>query len=119
MIGNLLSLAMSVTGTQPVSWAKFKSRSTNSAGHVVPTYYAARPITGQAQPISQKLYQALGLDWNKKYITLYTPAGVVSVDREGSGDKITYNGETYLAESDTDWSAQAGWKSVVCGRVPA
>lgn len=116
---NLLSLALGVIGAQPVTWARFIDRTENSAGYQVPNYAAAVAIQGSVQPIAKRLYQALGLDFEKSYVTLYTPAGVVTVGRDGSGDKITYNGATYLCESATDWSAQDGWSAVVAVKVPA
>jgi hypothetical protein len=119
MIGNLLSLAMGVVGGQPVTLSRFTGRAENAAGYTVPTYADPVAIAGHVQPIPQRLFQALGLDWAKEYVTLYTPAGVVVVGRDESGDKITYNGATYLCESSTDWLGQAGWVAVVAVKVPA
>jgi hypothetical protein len=42
---------------------------------------------------------------------------VVTVDRDESGDRITYNGRIYIAEDGTDWSGQAGWSAIRCVRV--
>lgn len=117
MIGNLLSLAMSVTGRQSVKWERFKGAPENEAGYNVRTYYPAKNITGHVQPIPQSLFTKLGLDFSKEYVTLYTPAGVVTVDRDESGDRITYNGRIYIAEDGTDWSGQAGWSAIRCVRV--
>lgn len=117
MIGNLLTLAMGVTGSQTVQWQRFKSRTTNAAGHKVPVYYDAASLRGSVQPVPQSRYQALGLDFAKEYVTLYTLAGVVGVERDGAGDRIVWNGKTYNAESDTDWTAQAGWRAVLCVRI--
>lgn len=119
MIGNILSLAMGAIGSQTAAWQKFKDRTTNEAGHKVQSYYPTKNIVGSVQPVSQKAMQALGLDMNKRYVTLYTPADVVAVERDGSGDRIVYAGDVYLCESDTPWRAQAGWVSVLCVKVPA
>lgn len=119
MIGNLLGLAQSVVGVQPVTLAKFTGRVENAAGYQVPSYAAPVPIKATVQPIPQAKYQALGLDWNHEYVTLFTPAGVVTVGRDASGDKVTFAGGSYLCESATPWSAQAGWSSIVAVKVPA
>jgi hypothetical protein len=116
---NLLALAQRVIPPQRVEWARMTGRTENAAGYTVATYAAAVPIRGNVQPVSQAKYQALGLDFNREYVTLHTPAGVVSVGRDESGDRITYNGATYKCESSTDWSGQAGWVSVVAVKVPA
>lgn len=119
MIGNLLALAQSVIGVQPVTWRKFLSRNENAAGYEVAVYDDAKPIEATVQPVPRKMYDTLGLDYNREYVTLYTPAGVVCVSRDGSGDKVIHDGKTYVCESGTDWKAQAGWVSIVAIKVPA
>lgn len=116
---NLLQLALGVVGAQPVQWRRNTGRTTNAAGYQEPAYADPAPITGNVQPVPQKMFQLLGLDLNKEYVTLYTPASVVAVGRDGSGDKVVHDGKTYLCESSTPWAAQAGWSAVVAVRVPA
>lgn len=118
-LGNLLALAQGVVGVQPVTWERFTGRAENAAGYSVNSYAPAVPIQGTVQPVPQALYQRLGLDFKREYVTLYTVAGVVSVGRDESGDRITHDGKTYLCESSTDWQAQAGWSSVLAVRVKA
>lgn len=119
MIGGILSMALGVIGAQPVMLSRFTSRTTNAAGFQVPSYAAPVPIEGNVQPVPQAMYERLGLDWNKSYVNLRTTAGVVVVDRDGAGDRITYNGATYVCESSTDWLAQAGWVQVTAVKVSA
>lgn len=120
MIGNLMHLAMGVTGSQRVEWSAFKKRYTNGVGHKVNTYaQTPTPIRGSVQPVPTRMYQVLGLDAEKRYVTLYTPAGVVGARRDGTGDRIAYKGLAYVAESSTDWQLQAGWAAVLCVEVPA
>lgn len=116
--GNLLGLALGVLGSQSPTWERFTGRAANAAGYQVPTYAAPVAIAGSVQPIPTRLFQALGLDFQKEYVTLYTPADVVGVGRDESGDRITYNGERYLCESATDWQTQAGWVAIVAVKVP-
>jgi hypothetical protein len=116
---NLLSLAQRLIPPQSVAWERMTGRVENAAGYTVPSYAAPASITGNVQPVAQSAYQALGLNFERKYVTLYTPAGVVAVGRDESGDRITYNGETYVCESATDWKAQDGWQAILAVRVPA
>ncbi len=118
---NLLTLALGVCGSQPVTWERVTGRADNAAGYTVSNYAAPAPIRGSVQPVPQRLYQQLGLDFERKYVTLYTVAGVVAVGRDESGDRITYNGEAYICESATDWLAQAGWVAILAvkAKVPA
>lgn len=119
MLGNLLALAQTVIPSQQLTLAKFTGRATNAAGFQVPTFADPVPLSGSAQPVPQSRYAALGLDFEKTYITLYTSADVVGVARDGSGDRVTFNGDTYSAESLTDWRTQNGWSAIICVRVPA
>jgi hypothetical protein len=115
---NLLNMALGVIAPQPVLWSRFTGRTVNAAGFFVAAYADAVALRGSLQPVPTRLYQSLGLDFGKKYATLYTPAGVVTVDRDGAGDKLIYQGETYLCESSTDWAGQDGWSAIVAVRVP-
>jgi hypothetical protein len=118
MIRNIMGLALSVVGRQPVMWERFRGRTENRAGYWEKSYYPAQRLKdANVQPIPQKMYQALGLDFGKQYMTLYTPAGVVAADRDECGDRITWGGVMWVAESDTDWSQQAGWTAITCVRV--
>lgn len=116
---NLLGLALGAIGAQRAQLAKFTGQTTNAVGHRVASYAAPVPIVASVQPVSEKVYQAMGLDFNKDYVTIRTQANAVAVDRDGKGDKVLYNGKTYLCESSTDWAAQAGWVAIVAVRVPA
>jgi hypothetical protein len=119
MIGNIASLALGVVGSQSVQWERFLRRHTNNVGHKVPQYEPAKPLRGNVQPVPTARYAALGLDFAKRYVTLYTPAGVVAVSRDEAGDRIAYDGRTYVAIDETDWLAQAGWVAVLCVEVKA
>lgn len=116
---NLLALAQSVLGVQPVTWAAFTGRTENAAGYTVATYAPAQPIAADVQPVPRTKYESLGLDFAREYVTLYTRAGVVTVGRDESGDRITYDGKTYVCESSTDWLARSGWQAIVAVRVKA
>lgn len=117
MIGNLLSLAQGVIGVQPVAWERMTGRTENAAGYQVATYAAAVTLRASVQPVPQKMFDLLGLDRNREYINVYTPGGVVAVGRDESGDRLTYAGRVYVAESETPWLPQAGWSQVLAVRV--
>jgi hypothetical protein len=116
---NLYSMATSVIGVQSIAHKAFVSRATNAAGYDVPTYATAATITGSMQAVPRTLYQEMGLDLAKNYANLYTSAVIKDVQRNGSGDLVVWNGKTWQCESQTDWSAQDGWRSVLCVEVPA
>jgi hypothetical protein len=59
------------------------------------------------------MYQQLGLDLKKKYYTVYFSNDVLDIERDVSGDQISYNGRQLQATSGIDWFSLDGWKSVL------
>lgn len=117
---NLLALAMGPIATQTLQWQAFVSRTRTAAGDWVSTFAASADIGGSFQPVNKKLYQQLGLNLAKNYWTLYTQANVLSSDRDREGDRISYNGQLFTAESiNSDWMGPDGWRSILCVGVPA
>jgi len=93
---NLLGLALSAIGQQTVTVYKFLSRATNTAGLDVPTYAAGVPVPGSVQPVPTSKYEALGLDFERTYVMFYTSYPLISVARDGSGDRFVYGGLHYV-----------------------
>lgn len=116
---NLLALAMGPIARQTLQHRAFVSRSTNAAGDFVSTFAAAVDITGSFQAVNRNTYQLLGLNLQKKYSNLYTPANVRTVERDREGDLVTFGGETWQCESDQDWRGVDGWRKILCVLVPA
>jgi hypothetical protein len=116
---NLLALAHRVIPPHSVTWERVTGRAENAAGYTVSTYAAPVPIAADVQPVPRTKYESLGLDFAREYVTVYTRAGVVTVGRDESGDRITYGGKTYVCESGTDWQARSGWQAIVAVKVPA
>ncbi|WP_310625799.1 phage collar protein [Limnohabitans sp.] len=78
------------------------------------------PVTynGHVQIINQNRYQALGLDFQKSYIRIYSDDAAVSdVERSRGSDKIVWNGDTYKVDSITDWQVVDGWLRATCVKV--
>jgi hypothetical protein len=116
---NLLAQALSVIAPQTVTLRRFTGRTVNSIGEYVNTWDTAVPIVGSLQAVPQHMYEQLGLDWNKEYVTLYTSEPLIEVNRDGTGDRILYRNRHYLCESSTDWIGQDGWNAVIAVHVPA
>lgn len=117
--GNLLSLAMGVIGPSgPIMRLAFTGMAENAAGYQVASYADPVEIGGRVQPIPQRLYQQMGLNLGKDYVNLFTPAGVVVVDRDNAGDRFTWGGKVYYCQSETDWKGQDGWTQITAVQVP-
>jgi len=117
---NLHEIALDVLGSSgQIMLAAYVSTAPNAAGYDVPTYAAQVEITGGVYAVPRARYQALGLDYAKRYVTLYTSHPVRTIERDSAGDRITWDGRTYVCESATDWRTQYGWRKVLCLEVPA
>lgn len=115
--GNLLKRALHLTGSQAVTYRRFSGRTTNEIGLDVSSYADPVEIKGSVQAVPRSTYEQLGLDFQKRYVTLYTVAEVLDLQRDISGDMIEFGGKTYQLVSSTDWQPMDGWQSVLCVEV--
>jgi hypothetical protein len=117
---NLLKTALRVISSQTVSYQEFTGRTTNAAGLKVSAYADAVDIRGSFQPVDRSYYLQLGLDFTKSYAKWYDPnATTRDIQRDTSGDRITYAGMTYNALSNNEWKAPDGWTGTMFVRVPS
>lgn len=115
---NLLRMASSLIKLDTIQLLKLNSNAVNDIGIKVPVYDAPINIRASVQPVPRSLFQNLGLDWKKKYVTLYTEnADMIGVERDGAGDHILFNGNEYQVESETEWRPIDGWAAFLCVEV--
>lgn len=114
---NILNKAMKVIASQTVTYHKFLRRVDNGAGLDIAQYAAAVPLRGSWQPVPRRLYQTLGLEWNSIYITFYVSKEILDVQRDVSGDQISYCGKRYNCLSATDWTQVDGWTGVLLVQI--
>ena len=114
---NLLNQALSIIQKQSFGLLKFIDRTTNDIGLDLPSYEPEVILSGSVQAVPRSLYQHLGLDWKKNYIMIYSSDNITGVERNSSGDKVTFAGKTFLVESENDWKPIDGWSGVLCVEV--
>jgi hypothetical protein len=116
---NLLGLALTMIGSQPVQYQRCTGPAVpNEAGFMAAPYAPAVPVNvGSVQAIPRARYSQLGLDLSKDYVTWFVPRAVFGVDRDESGDRFTWRGKLWQVESCTDWSAQDGWAQALAARI--
>ncbi len=112
---NTLAMALTVLGSTPVNWFEFNGRTLNSGGVYVTTYKTPiLEISGSVQAINRTKYEALGLDFEKKYIAWYVPnVAAVDLDRDVSGDVIETLGRRFQLVGSNDWLNIDGWRSLL------
>lgn len=106
---DLLADAFTAIDPVPVQYLKYGSRALNAVGQWVTTYFAAVTAYASVQAIPRGAYKQLGLDLQKKYVSLFVELDVVDLDRDQTGDRfILPDGLTYQIESETDWYGPDG-----------
>lgn len=119
MFGNLLSTVLQVLPSNGVvEYLRFMGNTTNDAGYDVPTFADPVPIPqSQVQAVPRVSYGFMNLDYQKQYVNWFVPREVLGLERDYSGDRMTYNDTIYQCVSATDWSAQDGWVQMLCVNI--
>lgn len=119
MFGNLLGTVLQVLPSNgEVKHLKFLGSVTNNAGYEVPSF--AKPVLVplcQVQAVPRVSYGFLNLDYQKDYVNWFVPREVLGLERDYSGDRMTYSGQVFQCSSPTDWSAQDGWVQMLCVNI--
>ena len=109
---NLLGLALGQLPVVSIAYEKFTGNTANSYRDV-PAYAAAITIdNAHAQPLSNKMYKELGLDFQKTYYNVYIPADVVALDKQNSPDRLTFYGKTWYVVTSQEWFNMNGWNKL-------
>jgi hypothetical protein len=111
--GNLLNMALSVISPQVVTYHAFVTRTKNAAGLYVSTFAAPVDIVGSVQAVPREKYEAMGLDYSKNYVMLYTSSTIRGVERDRASDQFIYSGKRYEIQSVTNWQEQDGWNGAL------
>lgn len=111
---NLLNDALSIIGTQEVSYYQYSGRVTTPAGIDRTTYAPPVSLVGSMQAVPQRLYHEMGLDLQRQYFYFFCSTNLTILERDVSGDLLQYGDKVMKCESATDWYAQDGWKQVLC-----
>lgn len=114
MLENVLLTAMRVIPPETLTYEKYTGTTVNEIGLDVPTY--APPITtkGSIQHhISERMYEAYGLDLNKDYALVDVPANIVGAEENKSPDRLTFHGKKWIVVKNNNWYVYNGWVKLV------
>lgn len=113
---NLLAMALGLIASETVEYFGAASRAKQVNGTYLTTYAPSVTVEEcSVQAIDRTKYQAMGLDFQKTYITWYVPnQAFTTVKRGTSGDVIEWNGGRYQLSNGIDWTGQDDWGSAVC-----
>lgn len=114
MFNNLLNQAFTVIPQQKFTYCKFASETVNDIGIKVNVYDNGVEYNGSVQAVDSKMYQALGLDFSKKYIQVFSSLNIQNVNNnQETPDKIIWNNKEYLVVNCSDWYMQDGWTNIL------
>lgn len=114
MFNNLLNQALKVIPNQTFTYYKFKSVEANDIGLRQIVYESPVELQGSVQAVPQDMYEKLGLDWSKKYISIHCSTDIRNTDNEQVvPDKVVWNRKNYLVTKQTNWYTQDGWNKVI------
>ena len=108
---NLLASALTVISTQPFQYLRFTGSAENAVGQDVHTFADAVTVQGSVQAVDMRLYQSMGLDWDKRYIQIWTTQNIDDLGRERPGDRVVWQGRLFDVVGEMDWHAIDGWNS--------
>lgn len=114
---NILKQALTAISPQTVTYHKFKERTLNDARQFVSYYYPAKTLRGSWQPLSRKLIQSMGLDFQQSYVNFYVEARLLDIQRGVSGDQLTFQGSRWQVLSASPWYGVDGWVGVLCSAI--
>ena len=109
MMGNILAQAMTLIPPQSCLYYKYLSRTADDLGILTNTYDTAVTIRASIQAVNRSVYEQNGLDFSKKYVTIFSQTPFTDIDRDISSDKVVIGSETFQLLNRMDWQGYDGW----------
>lgn len=110
---NLLPIAMNATSilgcNQQFEFYQFQGSTLDDLGRDIPQYSNPINLKGSIQAVPNKMYEQLGLDLEKNYITVFCPQLIQSLAQNSQPDKIIWNNRTFEAIETKDWTNLNGY----------
>lgn len=114
---NLLSTVQTVIVPTTIRFFRFTGRITNDIGMEVNQFAAGTDIRANVLPVPRKHYQEMGLDYNKRYIMIWSTTDFNDLSRDRAPDEIEYNGKRYTLQNEEDWTPIDNWNAVLAVEV--
>ena len=106
--------AVSILGcNKTFTFYKYEGAEIDAMGRDVPSYADAVTCMGSIQPVSNKMYEQLGLDLNKNYKTVFCPQLIKSIAENIQPDRIVYDGAVYEVVENKNWYETNGYTKVL------
>jgi hypothetical protein len=114
---NLVNLALTVLPRQCVQWYQQNPRTTNAVGLDVTTYKTPVNVYGSFQILNHDKFEAMGLDFKREYVTFWVSQVFGDIERDMSGDRFVFAGNTYQVMANEDWFNINGWNASMAVKI--
>lgn len=118
---NLLPIAMNATSVlgcnQQFEFYQFQGSTLDDLGRDIPQYSDPINLKGSIQAVPNKMYEQLGLDLEKNYITVFCPQLIQSLAQNSQPDKIIWNNRTFEAVETKDWTNLNGYTKALFAEI--
>lgn len=118
---NLLPIAMNATSilgcNQQFEFYQFQGSTLDDLGRDIPQYSDPINLKGSIQAVPNKMYEQLGLDLEKNYITVFCPQLIQSLAQNSQPDKIIWNNRTFEAIETKDWTNLNGYTKALFAEI--
>lgn len=115
---NLLAYALTVICPDSFVLHRFTGKTTNTIGLDVSAYAAPETFQGSIQAVGRRLYADMGLDFTRRYISIWVSTNIDDLYRGRAGDQVTWNGTRWQVIDENDWHPIDGWDSIIAVQVP-
>lgn len=113
-LGNLLLKALSAVPPSSLVYKKFLGNKRAPNGMLLPNYDEPVVISNASiQPVPTRIYQILGLDFQREYRRVFVPTSAVSLERQLSPDIFEFDGNTWRSVGNTPWHSYDGWNELI------
>lgn len=110
---NLLPIAMNATAilgcNKEFQFYKYLGTVIDDMGRDVPEFAPPIPQTGSVQAVPNKMYEQFGLNLDKNYKIVYSPALIQSIAEEVQPDRIVYQKRTFEVVENKNWYETNGY----------
>lgn len=121
MTFNILPVAMAATAilgcNKTFVYTEYSDAETiiNEIGVEVPKIDFQKTYEGSIQPVSNKMYEQMGLDLSKNYRVVYCPELMQSMAEKQNTGNIIYDGRTWdIIENQNWWDTNGFTKCIIC-----
>lgn len=92
---------------------RWSAITTDERGIDAPIYEPDISVDGSIQAVPRTKYVAMGLDFKKDYLTIYSDELILGPSQNRGADKIEYQNKVYTVLSENEWLFQFDFSGIL------